>query len=325
MKSVWKRIKKNFNIKSSKKRKHEAKENGELLEILECDESVILGSLWDNCTCGKNPGHADFTAVEDFTLSKLQLEIQEETVFDYIKAHEKLVVKIEVVKSEPEAGKKFATGYAWCMVERIEFPCPVSKCSHTPSDHGVFGGVIVYTNQHVVKDNTEAENSTVYFTFGSETVKAFGVKLRENRDNKDLVGLEVCFHDPQLYKQVGGFAEDVAKAWNAIPVSAKEAFKQYAIVISHPHGTEKVISVGNLITLEEEEDLSKLSKNEVMQNESDSHGMRFNAERQKVTRYSTATCPGSSGAPVLTGFYPHRPFTHSSYDPFRKQNLCKSY
>ncbi len=369
----------------------------EVLEIYECDgkPNYVCGNLWEDYPCEKDPQHRSFVPVSRFALSDLMpAGIRHQSVLDYVRAHEKLTVKV-VVKRRSEARRKagteslsesehhtkkrkgsqarsqkilgqnkfspcrsdletckqcrrcrlanrdsevdkgnstllvseesttmFATGYAWCGVDKSEFPCPVTHtCSRgdcpdsLSTDHMAHGGIVVYTNKHVIFDDEEARSTEVEFSFGDgEVIVAFGVKLKEDRSNKDLVGLEVCSHRPELYDKLGEFSERASLCWDDIPASVKEELKNHALVISHPHGKDKVVSIGPLVCLEREEEWTK-GRSECTPP----------SNRRKVTRYLAATCPGSSGAPVLTGYYPHRPFTHSSADNRREENFCMSY
>ena len=282
--------------------------HSEIVEICETQE-VFLGDLWrEKC---KKYVHSDvYIDIDLFNLQYLEDEIKDVHLKDYILVRGKLVVKIKVREASPNRIKKSsncrATGYAWCTDKQE---------------------IIIYTNKHVVFDDFEAEKTELTFSFDGKNFTAFGTKLRECRDNKDLVCLEVRTSDSELHKFIGDFTDEAANIWDDISVNVKEAFKKYAVVISHPHGLQKVVSIGKLISLEEEEEYLELTPGESSATDTDSRHPQQHLHKplRKVTRYDAATCPGSSGAPVLTGFYPHRPFTHSSHNRELNLNFCMSY
>jgi len=338
MKSVWQTIKKIVFQRRFKDTNSDANHiDDEIIETWDlCGEEMgqVLGTLWPHSSCTKDPQHLRFTPVHSFCLDNLPPDVRHAALLNYVKCHEKLVVKIHVSKlseSRPRKSSKskfpssFATGYAWCAIERTELSCSLDACRESGESSGhaaTFGGILIYTNKHVVFDDYEASHTEVAFSFDDNRVAAYGIKLRENRQNKDLVSLEVFTHNPDLYHTVGKYTEDVANAWNDIPASIKNTFKKYAVVISHPHGLDKVISVGNLIMLEKEEDVEIRSEEEEEDSVSNTNLRR--KPTRKVTSYSAATCQGSSGAPVLTGFYQGKPFTHSRTSA-RLKNYCLSY
>ncbi|GFO11430.1 hypothetical protein PoB_003793500 [Plakobranchus ocellatus] len=145
-------------------------------------------------------------------------------------------------------------------------------------------------------DKTKTISSSTFADFepASLNCTARGFYLKQVKDNKDLVAMETIYHDPRLFQIVAACSRQRLTAWASMPNALKKSLKDNVIVISHPHGRSKMVSVGKLICLEI---------------------MRVGEEHVRETRYSAATCLGSSGAPVLSGHYPYRPFTHSSKRP----------
>lgn len=251
---------------------------------------------------------------------------------EYIQQQEKLVVHLYVKGNS-------GTGFVWTCQDNIEVfdtcPCQIKY------PHKGYGGLLVYTNHHVVRNDKEATTCEVTFfynsgsflvvddsscspvsehvptdtltgslsnensssvpdskilntlekpinKFGTKPVRAYGMNLRECVENKDLVGLKIIYHDPELFYMVRNSSK--TNFLSEIPNQIKVNWKKYAIVISHPHGGSKVVTVGDLVALEEEDDSV------------DTHRV--------TTKYTAGTCNGSSGAPVFTGYYSYRPFTH---------------
>ncbi|XP_059140807.1 uncharacterized protein LOC131928729 isoform X2 [Physella acuta] len=286
----------------------------------------------------------NFIPVNEFTEADLPGPIRNSSVTEYIRQQEKLVVHLYVQRDKPDGKPKgnSGTGFVWTCKDNMEVfdVCPAEKC-RDKYPHKGYGGLLVYTNHHVVRDDKEAATCEVTFfynsgsfivvedfsctpvsehvptenltgslsskncssapdskilntvekpanTLGTKPVRAYGLNLRECEENKDLVGLKIIYHDPELFDMVRGASK--TNLLSKIPNQIKVNWKKFAIVISHPHGGSKVISVGDLVALEEEDD---------------------GVDRpRRTTKYTASTCNGSSGAPVFTGSYSYRPFTH---------------
>ncbi|XP_059170610.1 uncharacterized protein LOC131952108 [Physella acuta] len=278
----------------------------------------------------------NFIPVNEFTDADLPGPIRHSSLTQYIRQQEKLVVHLYVQRKNGISG----TGFVWTCQDNIEVfdVCPAKQC-RIRYPHKGYGGLLVYTNHSVVRDDVEAATCEVTFfynsgcfigvedsscspvsehvstenltaslssencssapdskilntaekpanTLGTKPVRAYGLKLRECEENKDLVGLKIIYHDLELFDMVRGASK--TNLLSKIPNQIKVNWKKYAIVISHPHGGSKVVSVGDLVALEEEDE----------------------DRPRRTTKYTASTCNGSSGAPVFTGSYSYRPFTH---------------
>ncbi|CAG5131832.1 unnamed protein product [Candidula unifasciata] len=176
-------------------------------------------------------------------------------------------------------------------------------CSHLSSE--------VVTSEYECGNNEEGHNNyysdhliNMYRSRLHRGITAYGSCLRENQKNKDLVGLRIFYHDPELFNLIKTMSSLRMNAISKIPEEIKQKMKKYAIVISHPHGWPKRISFGDLVSLEE----------------------TYRSQQGfKMTKYNATTCGGSSGAPVVTGNYSYRPFVHTGKDKVTKLGLSCSY
>ncbi|CAL1529466.1 unnamed protein product [Lymnaea stagnalis] len=108
-------------------------------------------------------------------------------------------------------------------------------------------------------------------------------------------------------------------SWQQVPEKLRDLTKDYAITISHPHGAAKQVSIGRVLPrdLHESESVNKdevenarlLSKLFTSCNKSPEGSKRLIGYLKfldlktpiQITKYSAATCEGSSGAPVYVG------------------------
>lgn len=143
----------------------------------------------------------------------------------------------------------------------------------------------VSTNQHVVGDAEDARHTTVCLFYHDENKKDLVTGtvacLCEEWEEQDKVHL-VCVMD--MNARVKFLLESMRcsmhRLFASIPCSVKTSFiKNYVVVISHPHGTRKVVSVGKKCRCK-----YKRSQNGSWYTE---------------TWYQVETCLGCSGAPVI--------------------------
>ncbi|KAK3782630.1 hypothetical protein RRG08_015205 [Elysia crispata] len=313
-----------------------------ILEIEERADSDNAESLTKDCETCRDMYGSKMVDVRNFSLSCLPEALRKQQVLDYILIQEKIAVKIQVRKCGAMAGRLFeASGWA-CVSEDLvtEYAsCPLQNCPGNGGDsHKAYGGITVYTNEHVISEKEEGVNCKIIFFYdrdgaeckenfhlkedpsgrtmdgtnsslfslSGECILAWGMCVKQVRENKDLVALETIFHDSRLFNIIQTSFTQLQSAWVKMPKELKKELMEHVIVISHPHGRPKVVSVDKLICLEEATEGEKATRE---------------------TRYSAATCKGSSGAPVVSGHYPYRPFTHSSKKEFkdRIENYSLSY
>ncbi|XP_059146322.1 uncharacterized protein LOC131933662 [Physella acuta] len=269
--------------------------------------------------CPKKHRHHEFVDVKKLTLAHLPHDLRHASVLVWLKYCALLVVKLKRVTSN---GK--ATGRV-CFVVRergIVKTCSSNKC-HIEDPHEVYGGISIITNMHVVKNDFDASRTTVEFFYDDKespphTEQGSSITLTKREmdygvfscyvHNKDLVGKLMLVDEIKHY------------AWLQIPAELRKISKDYAIIISHPHGESKKFSFGKILDREILWNSEQLENNRVLQNMFNTLEtlqepvltwfsvfiQEFIMSREiklphKRTRYDTATCKGSSGAPVYMG------------------------
>ncbi|KAK0064829.1 hypothetical protein Bpfe_005918 [Biomphalaria pfeifferi] len=269
-------------------------------------------------TCIKNPGHEKLVPINELTLDNFPLPLRHQCVMDYVTAFSPLVVRIKVkhtssgrAKDDPFhkiVGRCVYRGATGCVDQVVdvknihEFPCKDDACILSGTDHYVYGFIDVWTNRHVVFDTKEAQSTEVEFFFDSPdrqgvvTLKGHDVR-KDATGNDDMVLLRCLSHDTDFIPKIHRLVEEAKVLGAAIPRSIKDSsMTDYAIVVSHPHGTLKTFSVGELMEYHKIPDKAGFLSRFLRE-----HSWKH-SHRLRVSIYTTPTCPGCSGAPVVTGY-----------------------
>ncbi|CAG5132575.1 unnamed protein product [Candidula unifasciata] len=267
-------------------------------------------------TCSRNPGHENFIPIPDLTLDCFPEALRHQEVLDYVVAFSKLVVRLKVKhtsgdrpKNDPFQnfiGRDVLRGATGCVIGEVdminieEFPCRDDGCLLQGCVHSVYGFIDVLTNCHVVHDAKEARFTEVEFFFDAPdrfsvvTLKGHEVK-RISRDEERVV-VRCVTHDIDFLKKLYHLVETAKSLGLAIPRSVKDSsMTDFAIIVSHPHGSVKGFSIGRLLEYRKTPEKTGMLKRFLRQ----AAGKR---PCLRVTTYTTPTCPGCTGAPVVTGY-----------------------
>ncbi|BFZ03075.1 hypothetical protein BsWGS_06113 [Bradybaena similaris] len=274
--------------------------------LLECEFFVggeaDLHSLAEKCL--KNPGHKQFIPIDKFSKKCLPPDYQDDDIVEVTRALAALTLRVRV--KQGKATVKFGTGYI--LVVKL-YPiwfnkkvCPYEKCKHSSTTESKFAEIIVYTAGHVVRDEVDGLNTTCQLFFDREStpdncngvvslVGAVRVVSESKGERSDRCEMTFVTHDLDLAYKLYNMVKHY-KNLNAI-VCNKYANRNtgkrqpqqeladnehtLTIIVSHPHGCSKQVSVGNYTLREEVQEGRDVT----------------------VYSYTTATCNGSSGAPVF--------------------------
>ena len=273
-------------------------------------EAAESGIAWNGCT--KNPGHLKFIPVSEFGLENLPRRNQTQDILSCIRDLSDLTVRLRVTWTSWERpdGDQFCTlrgktlarlGTGW--VSNVFFgdgPCPCTACLDNPTPCTEWRSIMVRTACHVVYNEEEAAATTVDVFYDDKRSKKDGRTKtlvgvgRTMSKNKDCdVSTFACFtHDIQLG----------ARLFDAQRLGASSRFPEYClatangsaelrdastvVVVSHPHGQFKHITLGEWVGL------TRLGK------DGEGGGPRVEFV-PAYSEYRADTCPGSSGAPVV--------------------------
>ncbi|XP_055867391.1 uncharacterized protein LOC106071606 [Biomphalaria glabrata] len=266
------------------------------IEVLDKDyESAIS---WKTCT--KNPGHFDFIPTAKFSQENLPEKFRDEDIYQFIKSWALLTVRLVttfVSRDRTEKSPFFSSRGTYFprtgtgkVTDVYHFddedtPCPCQECASSKTPAKIWKAIWIMTAMHVVFDDTEVESTTVDFFYEDEESKSDIVKLKGLRVvdfnlDGDWCKFECATHDLDFAQRI----EDALSPMMDLGEKIQEKFEDdddlnMAVIASHPHGCAKCITVGKW------SDVRKFEK-------------KNDNVRWTTYSYTTATCKGSSGAPV---------------------------
>uniref|UniRef100_A0A0B6Z435 Uncharacterized protein n=1 Tax=Arion vulgaris TaxID=1028688 RepID=A0A0B6Z435_9EUPU len=269
--------------------------------------------------CEKIHQHGSFFNVDDFSIEDLPEEISHPSTYVWLRNCFPLIVRL--------LGKGTASGRA-CLIHqelRQTIQCEKNNCPYLKEfgpNHILYGGIGIITNQHVVTNDKEAAATNIEFFYNSNwrenVVKEYGHKLHTTNRKMDYSMFSCFVHNKELITMVATFDTRRNFSWLTIPKKIRESARKFAIVISHPHGASKRLSIGDVIERkihiksDKEYEILKIVRNiyDLCEKSGPAGVSRFEAYWRQVldidlpytvTWYTAPTCRGSSGAPVYMG------------------------
>ncbi|XP_059162438.1 uncharacterized protein LOC131945843 [Physella acuta] len=263
--------------------------------------------------CKKNPGHVNFIPVNDFNMDHLPSRYRDVIMLEVIKALSALTVLIKVKYTSLDRPKSFpcfsgqypfyntrgrdvlrtGTGRVWQVVKYTESDnkgtCPCGKCQHSDTPSKVWGEVFVSTATHVVFDESEARQTKCVVGFDDN--KSPGVSLDGwGVRGADIEGDGCMFTCVSCDLELVDKLDKMLQHFEGLREKSRDKYRKIfgldklAVIVSHPHGCSKQVSVGQW---------------------TDRH------EGKVLYKYTTCTCTGSSGAYVYLPGYDRWSHPHS--------------
>ncbi|XP_059164696.1 uncharacterized protein LOC131947494 [Physella acuta] len=258
--------------------------------------------------CKKNPGHKGFIPLKDFNANCLPSRYHDdELMSETIKALADLTVQVKSEFTSLERPEfypgtqvpypcyndrgshvmRLGTGRVWYVKKYTESDgktCRCAKCQVSATPSKVWGEVPVSTAAHVVFDDSEARQTRCVLGFDDDTSPVVSLDGWEVEDRADIEGdwcvLSYVTCDLDLVDEL----DKMCRRFNDLCMKVLDKYGRFldvdklTVIVSHPHGCPKQVSVGQWTHKREE-----------------NAGTRY--------WYKTCTCPGSSGAYV----YRHGP------------------
>ncbi|GFO25086.1 hypothetical protein PoB_005159100 [Plakobranchus ocellatus] len=255
-------------------------------------------SLTSYQKCRKNRHHRTFIPITDFSMSHVPEEYRKEDILKSILNISARTVKVCVKYTSPERPNDYIfancrgktiphTGSGFVVsVNKRRDPCPCCECRDSSSQYKDWFAITVVTARHVVYNSEEASFSQFDFFYDDKSqsqmksLRAVQVEF-ENLFRESDVSLILCAtHDCDLANTITGGIKDCCSfsKGRVCLGSDQESDKEgmLCIVVSHPHGQPKMVTVGRAIEWIQKDQCLLYS-----------------------ACYDTDTCPGSSGAPVI--------------------------
>ncbi|GFO44809.1 hypothetical protein PoB_007131400 [Plakobranchus ocellatus] len=264
-------------------------------EVLGCGpEAAESASAWNSCR--KNPGHLSFIPVAKFCEHKLPQDWWEQMALDYVRNMSTRTVRLRVGYTSKRRPRDYSfykdrgsnilhTGSGWlhALAPGVG-PCQCSRCagSSTSTRHKKWYEIYIDTACHVVFNSEEAKSTIVDFFYDDETARVdgrmksvSGLELMHRDVDDDWCRMICATHDKFLVDTLKFCQKNRFLLWHFFVTNPNRGFQNLCVIVSHPHGQSKQITVGEIERWE----------------------MRDLQKKRFV--YSTDTCPGSSGAPVI--------------------------
>ncbi|XP_059160868.1 uncharacterized protein LOC131944329 [Physella acuta] len=279
------------------------------------------GDLHKHVTgCKKNPGHKGFIPLKDFNASCLPsryhdddlmsetiktfaaLTVQVKTQFTSLKRPEFYPGTQDLYPFYNDKGSqvmRLGTGRI-CWADKYtdsKETCRCSKCQVSATPSKVWGEICVLTSAHVVFDDSEARQTSCILGFDDNTrpgVSLDGWKVGGAEIERDRCVLIYVTCDSNALELVDEM-DTVCQRFYSLCEKVKDKYGRFidddklTVIVSHPHGCPKLVSVGQWTRKEE----------------------RVDGHTWTRYWYTTSTCPGSSGAPIFMLGYCGRLYRHS--------------
>ncbi|CAL1536049.1 unnamed protein product [Lymnaea stagnalis] len=250
--------------------------------------------------CQKNPEHGQFIQIYDLKINHLPKDYQDYDIVDFVKSVANLTVRVAVNMTSTERpeflpdtnepypyfnqrGKgvlRFGSGSVHKVTKSTFNTCQCHICQHSDTPSKEWGEIWIVTATHVVFDDLEARHTSCRFFFNNGNSPLFiceGFTVVDAKVESDRCILKAYTCDLDLVNKIQtimGESEILRSRLNERYFSLSHE-RKLCIITAHPHGTAKHVSIGQW-----------LNKYET------------GVENTKYT-YSTCTCPGSAGAPVV--------------------------
>ncbi|GFO45763.1 hypothetical protein PoB_007226800 [Plakobranchus ocellatus] len=252
-------------------------------------DAIESAFAWEKCT--KNPGHENFIPIAEFSMSHLPTQYQSLTVMGCITNVAKCTARLRVCYTSWERPHDYTfavargtkipytgSGYVYRITPGKGLcPCPDS---HEPN----WWKIYVQTACHVVFNTEEAKATEVDLFYDDEKACVDGrMKTMQGMEvlEKNLLGDRcelVCFtHDSVLVKELQSLMEQSRHSFHALcHEQYKSVINNLCVAVSHPHAQPKQVTLGKVTSRKKQWGIGR-----------------------RTFSYSTDTCRGSSGAPII--------------------------
>ncbi|KAH9525182.1 hypothetical protein Btru_000556 [Bulinus truncatus] len=255
--------------------------------------------------CVKSHNHKDFRKINLLSFNDLPDELHEENLLNLVKIFGDLTVKVEN-KEKGVIGSGYVLNYPCKVISTKtlqQWPYLNKKNVELFQTFPEIGIVYVQTTSHLVHYDEEYPNTIVKFSSGKDFSLKGEVILRHKKQGV-YQSIIVCFTpDVKIIENINARLQELADSARKLPDKVKEYMSDRVIIVSYPHGLDRTMSFGKstssmygIKTFEESSHarLYPLHFNTLADTDSSVEHVRL------ALTYDAPTCPGSSGAPVVT-------------------------
>ena len=248
----------------------------------------------------KNPGHQSFIPAPQFSISHLPAWAQRQSIWGYIQNLAARTVKLSVSQTSKSRLLGFplsnnampgatTTGSGWVhWITPGDGCCPCAECDGNQARAKPWWKVAVETACHVVFDAEEARCTQVLAFYNDElsfsngrTKMMHGVEMYDRDEKLDRSWLWCATHDESLVQELMNHLTQRDMLKRILEEEQGHDTKDLlslCVVVSHPHGQPKQVTVGEL---------------------EQSMTLKGVDNRSHTWTCTTDTCAGSSGGPVF--------------------------
>ena len=235
-------------------------------------------------------------SVQDFKIKYLP-RVQNDKERDNLRAMIDLTVRLRVYWTSPDRpdddefsnhrGTKIprmGTGFIYRVYKTVsDEPCPGDKCNGEITQK--FWRLLVRTAHHVMYNTEEAKSTRVDLFYDDDSCKfdgrmvtVKGLEMVGINGDRDVSYMDCVTHDEALGERIKSLRMSLYSVRNRVDLDLSspvflppcDAGPYPILIVSHPHGQHKKITLG-----------------------------QWTDGEFHLVEYNTATCPGSSGAPVF--------------------------
>ncbi|KAK0064357.1 baculoviral IAP repeat-containing protein 2-like isoform X1 [Biomphalaria pfeifferi] len=268
-------------------------------DIIQPDVQHYQDALGNDSTeCNNNSNHLNYMNMVQLR-KLLRRNMRSPDLFKLFQLLKLLTVKITQTSDSSRGPHQVACGTG----SLIDTQCQIT----TNATGSLCGIIFVETSQHLIRDDSQAKLSIVDF-FVNTQIRSRQIRGESIQQVSEFsngpVYLKCLTEEMDLLLYINQLQEEIKKLMQEIYVDSEDIWKINAFIISYPHGGEQAISYGRSVVLKHwlgnnASDDTKLDF--TLQKVSDfQKGLENKSLVRKMLMYTAETCPGCSGAPVLT-------------------------
>ncbi|KAK0048316.1 hypothetical protein Bpfe_022258 [Biomphalaria pfeifferi] len=218
--------------------------------------------------CKKYPGHGDYFQVTKFKITDLPPPFRNQATYDLTMGLASLTVKIFIKQLKTAVvGSGFIK---FVDIHPVLKTCPCQICKDSLTPVKVYWKVIISTADHLFSDEKHIKMTQAVVNyddiFSKDSVyHLHGLSVRDRWPERDACLLEFISHDEDLVKH---FENDISN----LQTLQEKLTEQYnkiknkedlVIIVSHPHGGPKQISLGSRVSSKQLESQQRLKHTNV--------------------------------------------------------------